>query len=71
MMTHPGKKLLFMGQDIAEYDEWNEERGVEWELLKYDHHEQIRRFVKRLNELYRKYPGAVCGRRQLGRLRMD
>ena len=56
MMTHPGKKLLFMGQDIAEYDEWNEERGVEWELLKYDHHEQIRRFVKRLNELYRKYP---------------
>ena len=54
MMTHPGKKLLFMGQDIAEYDEWNEERGVEWELLKYDHHEQIRRFVKRLNELYRK-----------------
>ena len=56
MMTHPGKKLLFMGQDIAEYDEWNEERGVEWELLKYDHHEQMRRFVKRLNELYRKNP---------------
>ena len=56
MMTHPGKKLLFMGQDIAEYDEWNEERGVEWELLKYDYHEQIRRFVKRLNELYRKNP---------------
>ncbi|MDE6063102.1 MAG: 1,4-alpha-glucan branching protein GlgB, partial [Lachnospiraceae bacterium] len=35
MMTHPGKKLLFMGQDIAEFDEWNEGRRVEWELLEY------------------------------------
>lgn len=56
MMTHPGKKLLFMGQDIAEYDEWNENRSVEWELLKEKKHEGIRLFVKRLNELYRSCP---------------
>ena len=56
MMTHPGKKLLFMGQDIAEYDEWNENRSVKWELLKEKKHEGIRRFVKRLNELYRSCP---------------
>lgn len=56
MMTHPGKKLLFMGQDIAEYDEWNENRSVEWELLKEKKHDGIRRYVKRLNELYRSCP---------------
>ena len=52
MMMHPGKKLLFMGQDIGEYDEWNEKRTVEWELLSEKKHEGIRQFVRRLNELY-------------------
>ncbi|MBQ7840082.1 MAG: 1,4-alpha-glucan branching protein GlgB [Lachnospiraceae bacterium] len=52
MMTHPGKKLLFMGQDIAEYDEWNENRSVEWELLDADKHKGVQKFVKKLNELY-------------------
>ena len=56
MMTHPGKKLLFMGQDIAEYDEWNENRSVEWELLKEDRHKGVQQFVKKLNELYRTKP---------------
>ena len=56
MMAHPGKKLLFMGQDIGEYDEWNEERSVEWELLKEKKHDGVRLFVKRLNELYRSCP---------------
>ena len=54
--THPGKKLLFMGQDIAEFDEWNEKRSVEWELLETAEHEGIRKLVKKLNELYVKYP---------------
>ena len=54
--THPGKKLLFMGQDIAEFDEWNEKRSVEWELLETPEHEGIRKLVKKLNELYVKYP---------------
>ncbi len=56
MMAHPGKKLLFMGQDIGEYDEWNEGRSVEWELLKEKKHDGVRRFVKKLNELYRSSP---------------
>ncbi|MDO4294102.1 MAG: 1,4-alpha-glucan branching protein GlgB [Eubacteriales bacterium] len=56
MMTHPGKKLLFMGQDIAEDEEWNENRSVKWELLKRPENEGMRLFVKRLNELYRSYP---------------
>ena len=56
MMMHPGKKLLFMGQDIGEYDEWNEGRSVEWELLADKKHSGLQRFVQRLNEVYRSYP---------------
>lgn len=54
--THPGKKLLFMGQDIAEFDEWNEKRSVKWEILDAPEHEGMRKLVKKLNELYVKYP---------------
>lgn len=56
MMCHPGKKLLFMGQDIGEYDEWNEDRGVEWELLENADHKGLSEFVKALNQLYQKQP---------------
>ncbi|MCR5418161.1 MAG: 1,4-alpha-glucan branching protein GlgB [Lachnospiraceae bacterium] len=56
MLAHPGKKLLFMGQDIAEFDEWNENRSVQWDLLDYDRHNQMQAYVKGLNEIYRKYP---------------
>ncbi len=55
MMTHPGKKLLFMGQDIGEFDEWNENRQVEWELLEYPEHRGVSALVKALNELYRSH----------------
>lgn len=58
--THPGKKLLFMGQDIAEFDEWNEERSVEWELLQQPEHKGMANLVKRLNEIYVKYPALHC-----------
>ncbi len=51
-MTHPGKKLFFMGQDIGEYDEFNEAREVEWELLKVDEHAGLNRLVADLNKLY-------------------
>ncbi len=54
MMTHPGKKLLFMGQDLGEYDEWNEGRCVEWYLKKEPEHAGIAALVKDLNALYRK-----------------
>ena len=56
MMMHPGKKSLFMGQDIAEFDEWNEEREVEWNLLEYNEHQQINTLVKDLNAFYKKHP---------------
>lgn len=52
MMTHPGKKLLFMGQDLGEFDEWNEERGVQWELLQVPEHKGVAELVKALNGLY-------------------
>ena len=68
MMAHPGKKLLFMGQDLAEYDEWNENRSVEWELLDVPRHRGVARFVKKLNELYRSCPALHEKDYQLGRL---
>ncbi|HBA67908.1 MAG TPA: 1,4-alpha-glucan branching enzyme [Lachnospiraceae bacterium] len=52
MMLHPGKKLLFMGQDIGEFDEWNEEREVEWGLTAYDSHKGVQNLVKALNKMY-------------------
>ena len=55
-MTHPGKKLLFMGQDIGEYDEFNEKRAVEWELLENEEHGKLNRLVADLNKLYRSMP---------------
>ncbi len=56
MMTHPGKKLLFMGQDLGEFDEWNEDRSVEWNLAEVPEHKGISVLVKELNHLYRTLP---------------
>lgn len=53
MMTHPGKKLLFMGQDLGEFDEWNEQRRVQWNLRDVPEHEGIVKLMKDLNHLYR------------------
>ncbi len=55
-MTHPGKKLLFMGQDIGEYDEFNEKRAVEWELLENEEHGKLNQMVADLNKLYVSQP---------------
>ena len=56
MFTHPGRKLLFMGQDIGEFSEWNEMRQTEWELLKHPDHKGMAALVKKLNELYTTKP---------------
>ena len=56
MMGHPGKKLLFMGQDFAQMDEWNENASIEWELLQYPIHSQMKEYVKELNHLYTSHP---------------
>ena len=56
LMTHPGKKLLFMGQDLGEFDEWNENREVQWELLNQPMHKGVNDLVKDLNQLYLNQP---------------
>lgn len=56
MMTHPGKKLLFMGQELGEPDEWNEGRLVEWDLSSSPEHEGLARLVSDLNGIYRSNP---------------
>ena len=56
MMGHPGKKLLFMGQDFAQMDEWNENASIEWELLQYPIHSQMKEYVKELNHFYTSHP---------------
>ncbi len=56
MWGHPGKKLLFMGQDIGQRDEWNHDAGVEWGLLEFDYHRKLQALVAELNRLYRSDP---------------
>ena len=56
MMGHPGKKLLFMGQDFAQLREWSEERELDWFLLAEEEHRQINNVMKALLTIYRKYP---------------
>jgi 1,4-alpha-glucan branching enzyme len=54
--THPGKKLSFMGQEIAQWSEWSEERSLDWHLLDYPMHAQVQTWVKDLNHCYLKQP---------------
>lgn len=62
MMTHPGKKLLFMGQDFAQFAEWNEAKSLEWELIdKYDAHKKAQEYYKALNKFYSKHPAMYEG----------
>ncbi|MEY8354008.1 1,4-alpha-glucan branching protein GlgB [Lachnospiraceae bacterium 54-53] len=56
MTGHPGKKLLFMGQDFGQNREWNENESLDWELLEVPVHKQIKEYVKALNHLYRSRP---------------
>lgn len=56
MWTHPGKKLLFMGSDIGQWDEWNHEAEVQWDLLQWDTHKGLQKLVADLNTLYRSEP---------------
>jgi len=62
MMTHPGKKLLFMGQDFAQFAEWNEAKSLEWELVEeYESHRQMQAYYKALNHLYTSHPALYEG----------
>ncbi|MBR0456079.1 MAG: 1,4-alpha-glucan branching protein GlgB [Firmicutes bacterium] len=52
MITHPGKKLTFMGTEFAQFIEWNENQPLDWLLLDYDKHRQAWEFVRDLNYMY-------------------
>ncbi|MBW9116199.1 1,4-alpha-glucan branching protein GlgB [Rhizobium cauense] len=56
MWGYPGKKLLFMGQEFAQWSEWNEATSLDWNLLQYRMHEGMRRLVRDLNLTYRSKP---------------
>ena len=56
MFCHPGKKLLFMGQDFGQLREWDENREIDWFLLAEEPHRQLQLFVKDLLHLYKKHP---------------
>ena len=56
MFTHPGKKLLFMGQDFGDYEEWSEARQINWHLADDMWHRDIMDCIRRLLEIYKKYP---------------
>lgn len=56
MYAQPGKKLLFMGNEIGQWDEWYHEASLPWPLLQYPSHQGIQRWVKDLNRLYRDEP---------------
>ena len=52
MYGHPGKKLLFMGGEFAQFHEWNEKQSLDWHLLQYQDHQEMQAYVKALNHFY-------------------
>jgi 1,4-alpha-glucan branching enzyme len=56
MFGHPGKKLLFMGDEFGQWREWNHDRSLDWDLLAYPNHAGLQRWVRDLNTFYRAEP---------------
>lgn len=59
MWTMPGKKLLFMGSDFGQWNEWNSNQSLDWHLLEFDSHSGVQRLLSHLNHLYRSEP-SLC-----------
>jgi len=56
MICQPGKKLLFMGGELGEWEEWDSQGEIHWNLLQYEKHRQLQFFVQSLNHFYRAHP---------------
>ena len=56
MWAHPGKKLLFMGSEFAQNDEWSESAGLQWYLTEYGEHQGVQKCVAEINALYKQVP---------------
>ena len=56
MFAHPGKKLNFMGNELGQLREWNENKEQDWDILKYPAHDSFHHFIKDLNHIYLSYP---------------
>jgi 1,4-alpha-glucan branching enzyme len=56
MWAHPGKKLLFMGQEFAQNDEWNQEAGLQWHLTEYAEHTGVQSALADINANYKRHP---------------
>ncbi|MFM2480102.1 1,4-alpha-glucan branching protein GlgB [Celerinatantimonas sp. YJH-8] len=61
MFAHPGKKLNFMGNEIAQVSEWDHDASIEWDILQYDRHQGQQRVTRDLNHFYRQHPGLYEG----------
>lgn len=60
MYAHPGKKLLFMGQEFAQSREWSEKRELDWYELQNESNRKLQAYVKKLNKIYQEYPALYC-----------
>jgi 1,4-alpha-glucan branching enzyme len=56
MWTHPGKKLLYMGSDFGQWNEWNHDASLQWDLLEWNSHQGVQKLMADLNALYRREP---------------
>ncbi len=56
MFTHPGSKLLFMGGEFGQHEEWNFQQSLDWNLLEYDVHKNTQNYFKELNKFYKSAP---------------
>jgi 1,4-alpha-glucan branching enzyme len=56
MYSHPGKKMLFMGTEFGQWDEWNHEKSLDWHLLQYPPHQGLHQWMRDLNQFYRSEP---------------
>jgi 1,4-alpha-glucan branching enzyme len=56
MYAHPGKKLIFMGNEIGQFSEWSEQRSLDWHVLGFETHKKLQKYMSVLNHFYLEHP---------------